>query len=88
MPDLDGTEVALGISQDRTLQGTPILFITSLVSESEAAWGKRIDGYPCVAKPIGLDALVVSIEKQLAVQGRAAVGTLAALAACARRIGG
>ena len=81
MPDLDGTEVALGVTRDRTLQGTPILFITSLVSESEAAGGKRIDGFPCVAKPISLDVLVASIERQLAFQGRAAVGTLAALAA-------
>ena len=81
MPEFDGTDVALGISRDKDLQGTPILFMTSLVSESEAAQGKRIDGFPCVAKPTTLDSLVGSIEKHLAFRWQAHVRTLTELAA-------
>ena len=81
MPELDGTDVALGISRDKNLQGTPILFMTSLVSAAEAARGKRIDGFPCIAKPTTLGALVGSIEKQLAFRWQDHARTLAELAA-------
>ena len=81
MPELDGTDVALSIAKDRDLQGTPILFMTSLVSEREAAQGKRIDGFPCVAKPTTVDRLVGSIEKQLAIRDEGHVRTLVERAA-------
>jgi CheY-like chemotaxis protein len=81
MPEFDGMDVALSITRDRDLQGTPILFMTSLVSEREVAQGKRIDGFPCVAKPITVGGLVSSIEKQLAIRGEDHVRTLVELAA-------
>ena len=81
MPELDGTDVALSIARDRNLQGTPILFMTSLISEREVAQGKRIDGFPCVAKPTTIDGLVNSIERQLALHGEDRVRTLVERAA-------
>ena len=81
MPEFDGIDVALSIARDRDLQGTPILFMTSLVSEGEVAQGKRIEGFPCVAKPVTIGRLVSSIEKQLAIRGEDHVRTLVELAA-------
>ncbi len=81
MPELDGSEVAVGIAADDQLKSTPILFMTSLVSEYEAANGKRIEGYPCVAKPSSIRRLIVNIEKHLACNKRDYVCTLVELAA-------
>ena len=81
MPEFDGTDVALSITRDKDLRETPILFMTSLVSEKEAARGKRIDGFPCVAKPATVDGLVGRIEKELAIRGADHVRTLVELAA-------
>ena len=55
--------------------------MTSLVSASEAARGKRIDGFPCVGKPATLESLVGSIEKHLAFRWPDHVRTLTELAA-------
>ena len=65
MPELDGSEVAADMSTDGRLKDTPILFMTSLVSEQEAADGKRIEGYPCIAKTASIDGMIVTIEKHL-----------------------
>ena len=81
MPELDGTDVALDLSRDKNLRGTPILFMTSLVSEKEAAQGKRIDGFPCMAKPATIGGLIGSIEKHLAIRRQDHVRTLVEMAA-------
>ncbi len=66
MPDLNGAEVAAGVRADDFLYGTPIVFLTSLVTPREVAAGKRIEGYPCLSKPTGVDDLVQVIEENLA----------------------
>ena len=66
MPDLNGSEVAADLRADEFLNDTPIIFLTSLVSPCEVAAGKRIEGYPCLAKPTSLDDLVRVIEENLA----------------------
>jgi len=52
MPQADGYEVAAQIAADPELQRTPIVFLTALVTKSEAEAGLRIQGHPFVAKPI------------------------------------
>ncbi len=65
MPDLDGCEVAAKVRADASIQGTPIVFLTCLVSPREVAAGKRIQGYPCLSKPTGVDELVQVIEESI-----------------------
>lgn len=53
MPELDGGEVAGLIRADDALKGTPIIFLTSLVSRGEVREsGGDIGGFPFIAKPI------------------------------------
>ena len=66
MPQLDGCEVAAGVQADDSLAGTPIVFLTSLVTPREVAAGKRIEGYPCLSKPTSVEDLVQVIEEILA----------------------
>jgi len=52
MPDIDGGTVASEIQDDPLLRGTPIVFLTALVSRDETGGTlKRIGGYPFLAKP-------------------------------------
>ena len=64
MPDADGGAVAAEINADPVLQGTPIVFLTALVSQAETAGGQGlIDGHPFLAKPVDPDAVIACIEK-------------------------
>ena len=63
MPDTDGAEVAAQIQVDPELHGTPIIFLTALVTKAEADKGLRIDGYSFLAKPIDIQELMNVIEK-------------------------
>src|SRR5712691_10245770 len=54
MPGTDGGEVAAQIQADPDLQGTPIIFLTALVTKAEAKTGLRIQGHPFLAKPISI----------------------------------
>ena len=81
MPELDGSEVAVNFTTDQQLKNTPIVFMTSLVSEDEAASGKQIEGYPCVAKPSTIRGLTRTIEKHLASSPRVHLRTPVELAA-------
>jgi CheY-like chemotaxis protein len=65
MPETDGGEVAARIESDPTLQGTPIVFLTALVTKAEARSGLQIQGHPFLAKPINIPKLVVGIERNL-----------------------
>ncbi|HJY52471.1 MAG TPA: response regulator [Candidatus Udaeobacter sp.] len=65
MPWKDGGEVARQIDADPQLQRTPIIFLTALVTKSEARAGRRIQGYPVVAKPINLPELINRLEENL-----------------------
>jgi CheY-like chemotaxis protein len=68
LQELDGGEVAEQIQMDRELHGTPIIFLTGLVTKAEAKSGLRIQGHPVVAKPISVPELIDAIEKHLPAQ--------------------
>ena len=65
MPKIDGGELATQIQADRQLHDTPIIFLTALVTHSEAKSGLHIQGHPMVAKPISIPELIDAIEKHL-----------------------
>jgi CheY-like chemotaxis protein len=52
MPQTDGVDIASEIDADPQLQRTPIIFLTALVTKSDARAGLRIQGHPVLAKPI------------------------------------
>ena len=65
MPETDGGEVAARIESDPTLRGTPIVFLTALVTKAEARSGLEIQGHRFLAKPISIPDLVAGIERDL-----------------------
>ena len=65
MPKIDGGELATHIESDRELHDTPIIFLTALVTHSEANSGLHVQGHPLVAKPISIPELIDAIEKHL-----------------------
>jgi len=68
MPIRDGGEIAAQIRADPKLQNTPIVFLTALVTPSEARAGVHIDGHPFLAKPINIQELIRTIDEHLSVQ--------------------
>jgi CheY-like chemotaxis protein len=67
MPGRDGGEIAAQIQVDPELHGTPIIFLTALVTRAEAKTGLHIDGHPFLAKPINVQELISTIEGHLPV---------------------
>jgi CheY-like chemotaxis protein len=65
MPEEDGAEVAAQIETDPELRGTPIIFLTALVTMPEAKHGLRIEGHRSLAKPISIPELINQIEASL-----------------------
>src|SRR6266436_2719767 len=68
MPIRDGGEIAAQIRADPELQNTPIIFLTALVTPSEAKAGVHIDGHPFLAKPINIQELINTIDDHLFAQ--------------------
>jgi CheY-like chemotaxis protein len=67
MPKVDGGEVAQQIRSDPSLAHVPIIFLTAIVSAKEG--GHEIGGFPFLAKPVSLDAIVQCIEEHLGEAG-------------------
>ena len=66
MPGAEGAEVAFQIRSDRELQRTPVVFLTSLVTEQEAITdGTPFGAFHFVAKPPRLQRLIACIESNL-----------------------
>ena len=65
MPERDGGDVAVQIETDLQLQRTPIVFLTALVTKTEAKGGLRIQGRPTLAKPISIPDLINAVEQNL-----------------------
>jgi len=63
MPKIDGGDVARQIRSDPALAHVPIVFLTAIVSRSETK--NEIGGYPFLAKPVSLDAIVTCITEHL-----------------------
>ena len=67
MPKIDGGDVAQQIRSDPSLAHIPIVFLTAIVSAKEG--GHEIGGFPFLAKPVSLDAVVHCIEEHLGDEG-------------------
>ncbi len=66
MPGVEGAEVAFQIRSDQELQRTPVVFLTSLVSEREAIGdGTPVGAFHFIAKPPRLQRLIACIESNL-----------------------
>jgi CheY-like chemotaxis protein len=72
MPQTDGGEVAARIEADPELKNIPIVFLTALVTRSEAKSGLKIQGHPFLAKPVSIPELVNAIDEHLFVRIRSA----------------
>ena len=58
MPGMDGSDVARQLRAEERFQQTPIIFMTSLVTEEEAAYRIFAGGSRVLAKPITMAKLV------------------------------
>lgn len=66
MPNLDGGDVAKQMKRDRTLRGTPIIFLTATVSKREAGdGGFNSGGELFLAKPVSVEALIACINEHV-----------------------
>jgi len=66
MVDGDGGEVAHKLRHDRQFQTTPIVFMTSIVSEHEAQNGNAVRGtFHFLAKPVRLENVIGCIESHI-----------------------
>ena len=67
MPDADGSELAADLRRDPLLRGTPVLFMTALVSGTDAPGGTcSSGGHVFLPKTIGTGRLITCIEETLA----------------------
>lgn len=64
MPDKDGDELAEEIKDDAEVGAVPIVFLTGLLNEKEAAYFKE-QGETVLLKPINVDELRKCIEDRL-----------------------
>lgn len=65
MPDADGGTIAAEIQADPLLKGTPVVFMTALVSRHETGGASmQVGGYPFLAKPVDPDALLACIDER------------------------
>ena len=62
MPELDGSELAAAMKEDRLLRDVPILFITALVNSTECG---DHGGQTYLAKNVPADRLIACIEQKL-----------------------
>jgi two-component system, OmpR family, response regulator len=67
MPEIDGGDVAQQIRSDPMLAHVPIVFLTAIVSAKEG--GHEIGGFPFLAKPVTLEAVIRSIEHECGAAG-------------------
>jgi len=66
MPEVDGGNLAAKFRADPRLSHVPIIFLTAVVSPSEAGeTPKMFGGFPFLAKPVSPEALERCIAQQL-----------------------
>jgi DNA-binding response OmpR family regulator len=66
MPDSEGGTIAAAINEDAVLKGTPVVFLTALLSRREAGGGPtEIGGRPFLAKPVDPDTVLACIDQHL-----------------------
>lgn len=63
MLDIDGSEVADQLREDPLFKSTPIIFLTGVITRSEAQErGGFIGGHPFIAKPVSLREVLVQVQ--------------------------
>ena len=67
MPGMNGPKVARAIQADKSVQQIPIVFLTAaMLKEMKTdALGGGVTGFPLIEKPVGLTALIDSIEQHI-----------------------
>ncbi|HUI05906.1 MAG TPA: response regulator [Verrucomicrobiae bacterium] len=66
IPDVEGSEIAFQIANQAGLRTTPIVFLTSIVSERELAEKQGIiGGHRYIAKPTRLEKVIAYLENEL-----------------------
>ena len=63
MPQVSGGDVAQQIRTDSRVGETPILFFSAFIMKRDGL--AEIDGFPAIAKPVGMPELVEAIDEQL-----------------------
>jgi len=66
MPDMDGTDVASLIKNDKSIKNTPIVFLSAIVREEEASSQPSFTrGYSLLAKTVTVGELIACIKKNV-----------------------
>ena len=66
MPDKDGSEVALELSEDTSTRNIPIIFLTGVIDKSEVKKrGGTVGGHPFITKESSVDEIISFIEKHM-----------------------
>ena len=66
MPDMDGTDVASLIKNDKSIKNTPIVFLSAIVREEEASSQPSLTrGYSLLAKTVTVGELIACIKKNV-----------------------
>jgi CheY-like chemotaxis protein len=64
MPRMPGGNVAALLQADPDLKNIPIVFLTAAVRKHQVEENEGIiSGFPCIAKPASVDAIIETIEK-------------------------
>jgi len=66
MPEMDGTDVAALIKNDKDIKDTPIVFLTAIVREEEAdSQANSTRGYSLLAKTVTVGDLIACIKSKI-----------------------
>lgn len=66
MPDMEGSEVASQLNEDKDTESIPVVFLTAIVKEKEVQESNGfIAGQHFVAKPVSADKLIEVIERTI-----------------------
>jgi CheY-like chemotaxis protein len=66
MPEMDGGEIGSIIRNDPDLSHIPIVFLTAAVKKDEVkAHGGEVGGFPYLAKPVDIEAVIACLRKHL-----------------------
>jgi len=66
MPEMDGTDVASQIRNDKDIKDIPIVFLTAMVREEEAnSQSSLTRGYSLLAKTVTVGELIICIKKNI-----------------------
>ena len=65
MPEANGGMVAVQFKEDPELARIPIVFVTGILSEREAAAEQKLDGYEFLAKPVSRHQITSCVKRHL-----------------------